>query len=59
MMKEKIELVCDICGSNKIEFDATAVWNSKAQEYQYELCDGAWCHDCNDLVPVKEIIIEE
>lgn len=52
-----IDLICDVCGGNKLEFDATAVWNVNTQEFQYEICDGVWCNDCDDLVSVKEVKI--
>jgi len=52
-----ITLICDRCGSEDIEFTATGVWNTHEQDYQWEMTE-AFCHKCNDIVPVEEVTIK-
>ena len=40
--------VCEYCRSDKITFDATAYWNSKEQQFEYDiLFDEVYCQFCD------------
>jgi hypothetical protein len=53
-----ITLICDVCGSEDIEFTATGVWNVHEQDYQWEMTE-AYCNSCKDIVPITEITIKK
>ena len=50
--------VCANCGSNKITFDATAYWDEKQQQFEYDIFrDKVYCQFCDgkqhvDWVPL-------
>ncbi len=40
--------VCANCGSNKITFDATAYWDEKQQQFEYDIFrDKVYCQFCD------------
>ena len=39
--------VCEYCRSDKITFDASAYWNSRDQQFEYDiLFDEVYCPNC-------------
>lgn len=53
-----IDIVCNICGSNKVVIDAYAEWCVESQDW--ELCstyDEAWCTMCDRKTSLKEVIL--
>ena len=40
--------VCTNCRSTEITFDATAYWDAKQQQFEYDICDGkVFCLNCD------------
>ena len=50
--------VCANCGSNQITFDATAYWNEKQQQFEYDIFrDNIYCQFCDGKQQVDWVSI--
>ena len=48
--------VCEYCRSGEITFDATAYWNSRDQQFEYDiLFDEVYCPNCDGKQRVEWI----
>ena len=54
----KIDLRCDKCGSDDVNFDGWGSWSIYEQDYNWEVT-GAWCNVCQENVPIVEIEIQD
>jgi hypothetical protein len=58
-MNEPYNIVCERCGTEAINFDATAVWNKESQEMElYTTFPEANCSVCNEQVKTLHIDLE-
>lgn len=47
MASERVNMVCETCGSERVTRDAWAEWNKDAQEWTFgAVYDYAFCHAC-------------
>jgi len=58
---KKVTYVCSLCGSTNCGLDATAVWDSDAQEYVLNTTfDSSWCDECGHDDPgLKELALTQ
>ncbi len=57
----KLKMVCDLCGSDEVTCDATAVWSVEDQRWELSgLLQNGTCDHCGDGVSIcQETISEE
>lgn len=50
-----IRKVCDVCGSEEIDFQGRIVWNCEYQKFEAECIEliFCWCDDCIAFQPVR------
>lgn len=55
---KKVKEVCDVCGSENIVFDATALWDTDEQKFVLAyISDGCWCNECDDKVVNETVVL--
>ena len=50
--------VCERCGSDDVELEAYAYWNTALQDFDYELKESSdydYCYRCEDTAVVEEV----
>ena len=54
--KKRIRMVCSHCGSDKLWFDAYAVWNEETQQFELKTVfpKPTMCEQCAGETSVKE-----
>jgi len=50
-----VNIVCEVCGSDDLTFDFIGVWNKTKQDFDIDHPNDAFCNNCQDIVPTKEI----
>lgn len=50
---------CENCGNDELEYSNIFYWNVSKQKYEPMDYYDAYCTECSDHVPVKEVTIED
>ncbi|MBW8784131.1 MAG: hypothetical protein JF593_05760 [Novosphingobium sp.] len=58
MAGERVNMVCETCGSDRVTRDAWAEWDSGTQEWTLgAVFDAAFCHACECETRIEEVPI--